>query len=94
MKDINSVATELQRRLLDAGFIIQRYDATTAISKNKNNFVYQMFLYELVNHEYNYTKCLDDTLRAVNITYEQLETNAVLKEGLKKAILEINKEEF
>jgi len=27
MRDINSVATELQRRLLDAGFIIQRYDA-------------------------------------------------------------------
>ncbi len=51
-------------------------------------YVYQMFAYELANHEYGYTRDLTDTLEALNLTEEQIEKDKKLMRGLKKALKE------
>ena len=47
-----------------------------------------MFKYELRNHEYNITHDLEDTLKSLNITGEEIELKENLKQGLLKAIKE------
>lgn len=49
-------------------------------------FIFDMFYYELNNHEYSYTGDLDDTLHALGYTYEELKENKALLTGLNKAI--------
>ena len=58
-----------------------------------DGFIYQMFLYELANHEYIITQDITETLDAVGISADDLETNPALKHGLKRAIDEIIKEQ-
>ena len=53
------------------------------------NFIYEMFLYELNNHEYGYTYELDDTLQALDLTREKINKDERLVNGLSKAIKEI-----
>lgn len=50
-----------------------------------DGYIYDMFLYELRNHEYGYTGDAEDTLDALDITWEQLEADARLKHGFQKA---------
>lgn len=45
-------------------------------------FIKDMFLYELANHEYCITYELDDTLDALDLTYEQVINDEKLKTGL------------
>ena len=47
--------------------------------KEDDKFVYQMFLYELGNHEYCLTYDYEDTLRACGLTYEDIEKDERLK---------------
>nr|WP_207734169.1 hypothetical protein [[Eubacterium] tenue] len=49
-------------------------------------FIYQMFDYELANHEYCITYELDDTLNALGLTIDQIKNDEKLLHGLKKAI--------
>ena len=49
-------------------------------------FIFDMFNYELSNHEYNYTGDLTDTLRAVGLTKAEINASAKLQHGLQKAI--------
>ena len=49
-------------------------------------FIFDMFYYELKNHEYNYTGDLDDTLEALGYTYEDIKDSKALTTGLNKAI--------
>ena len=49
-------------------------------------FIYQMFDYELANHEYCITYELDDTLNALGLTMDEIKNNDKLLHGLKKAI--------
>jgi len=49
-------------------------------------FIFDMFDYELANHEYNYTGDLTDTLRAVGLTKSDINASAKLQHGLQKAI--------
>lgn len=49
-------------------------------------FIYEMFLYELSNHEFGYTGDVEDTLDALDLTFEDIENSPNLKHGLKKAI--------
>lgn len=51
-----------------------------------NGFIYDMFNYELANHEYLYTRDINDALEALNLSYKDIEKNAALKTGLEKAI--------
>lgn len=50
------------------------------------NFIYEMFYYELCNHEFDYTRELDDTLYSLGYTLKDIQTNPKLKNGLKKAM--------
>lgn len=51
-------------------------------------FIYHMFNYELGNHEYCITWELDETLDALGLTIEEINSNKNLLHGLKKAIEE------
>lgn len=55
-----------------------------------NGFIYQMFLYELQNHEFIITQDPEETLSTLGITEEQLNENPALKNGLEAAIKTIN----
>lgn len=45
-----------------------------AADETGDGFIYDMFLYELRNHEYCITYSYEDTLNALGFTYEDLET--------------------
>lgn len=51
-----------------------------------NGFIYDMFNYELANHEFTYTRDITDALEALNLSNEDIEKNPALKAGLEKAI--------
>ena len=56
-----------------------------AADKDGTGFVYDMFLYELQNHEYGYTWETEDTLESLGYTEEQVEADPKLKAGFEKA---------
>lgn len=49
-------------------------------------FIFEMFDYELANHEYCITYDVTDTLESLNLTSEEVKSNPALLHGLKKAI--------
>lgn len=51
-----------------------------------NGFIKSMFTYELANNEYRYTENLKATLDSLGLSYEQIENNAALKNGLNLAL--------
>lgn len=50
-----------------------------------DGFIYEMFLTELADHEYGYTRCYEDTLEALGFTWEQVTGDDRLLHGLEKA---------
>lgn len=52
-------------------------------------FATDMFLYELANHEYSYTKDTADTLDALGYTQEDIDNSPVLKRALDAACLQL-----
>ena len=50
------------------------------------NFIYEMFNYELDNHEFCITYEIEDTLDALDITLDDVKANPKLKHGLLMAI--------
>lgn len=48
-------------------------------------FIFDMFDYELANHEYNYTYDDEDTLNSLSISQEDLNTKPAMAHGLKLA---------
>lgn len=54
-----------------------------------DGFVYEMFLYELDNHEYGYTMDTSDALCALGYTAEEVLGDPRLKHGIEKAVTEI-----
>ena len=70
----------------------ERQEAIDADTKG-NGYIYQMFLYELANHEYGYTGDVSDTLDALGLTAEEVADSKPLSHGLNKAIKEIRKRE-
>lgn len=51
-----------------------------------DGYIFQMFNYELANHEYGYTRDPEPTLDAVGLTMEEIEANPALLHGWKKAL--------
>ena len=51
-----------------------------------DGFIFDMFVYELANHEYCITYDLEDTLDALGLTAEQINADKRLSHGLNKAI--------
>ena len=52
-------------------------------------YIYEMFYYELNNHEFSYTGDISETLDALGLTAEEVNSNKALQNGLKKAIKSI-----
>lgn len=50
-----------------------------------DGYIYDMFKYELENHEYGYTRDLEDTLNALGLTVDEINGNPALLHGLTKA---------
>ena len=65
-------------------FARHRKELEEAIAADKagDNFIYEMFLTELSNHEYSYTGDVQDTLDALSITPQYMEAMPQLKAGL------------
>lgn len=65
-------------------FARHRKELEEAIAADKagDNFIYEMFLTELSNHEYGYTGDVQDTLDALGITPQYMEAMPQLKAGL------------
>lgn len=64
--------------------------------KTGDGYIKDMFVSELENHEYCITYELDDTLDALELTYEQVINSPTLKHGLelaRKEVIEKDKEE-
>ena len=68
-------------------------EAAIAEDKTGEGFIYEMFLYELDNHEYSYTRDTEDTLDALGYTAEEILGDPCLKRGIEKAVTEICKRE-
>jgi len=64
-----------------------------ADDENGATYLYDMFYTELVNHEYGYTLSTEDTLCALGLSREDIESNPVMKEALRKATTDILKAE-
>lgn len=67
--------------------------AAIAEDKTGDGFIFEMFCYELRNHEYSYTGDTEDTLEALGYTLEQIEADERLKCGFQKATKKIIKED-
>lgn len=70
-----------------------RHDAelAAAIAEDESGegFIYEMFLYELDNHEFGYTGDTTDALCALGYTAKEVVENPRLKRGIEKAVTEI-----
>jgi hypothetical protein len=66
--------------------MFERHRKEMKEAMQNENFVYDMFDYELGNHEYNYTQDITDTLDSLGLTYEEVEGNELLLKCLKRAI--------
>lgn len=63
--------------------------------KTGEGYIKDMFVSELENHEYGYTYEIDDTLDALELSYDQVMNSPTLKHGLelaKKEILDMESE--
>lgn len=63
--------------------------AAIAEDTTGEGFIYEMFLYELDNHEYGYTRDTEDTLDALGYTAAEVLGDPRLKRGIEKAVTEI-----
>ena len=63
----------------------EKQDAIAADTTG-DGFIFDMFVYELANHEYCITYDLEDTLDALGLTAEQINADKRLSHGLNKAI--------
>lgn len=50
-----------------------------------SGYVYEMFRYELANHEYSYTGNSSDAIAALGLTYEEIEKDERLSKAFEKA---------
>lgn len=67
--------------------------AAIAADTDGTGFVYDMFLYELDNHEYGYTGDATETLEALGLTWQEVKADKRLSDALNKAIKTINARE-
>lgn len=54
--------------------------------KYGDEYLFEMFAYELANHEYCITHDLTDTLEALDLTIEQINADPKMADALKRAI--------
>lgn len=74
---------ELQEMLLRHNREIKR---AVKADDTGEGFVYEMFAYELANHEYGYTRELEDTLDCLGYSEDEVIADEKLLTGLRKAL--------
>jgi hypothetical protein len=62
----------------------EEMEKAIAEDKTGDGFIYDMFNYELANHEYSYTGDITDTLACLGLTLEKVNADERLLHGLKK----------
>ena len=67
--------------------------AARAADKKAKGFTFEMFLYELDNHEYCYTGDATETLEALGLSWKEVQADKRLSDALNKAIKTINERE-
>ena len=67
--------------------------AAIELDTTGDGFIFQMFYYELKNHEYGYTGDADDTLDTLNYTMAQVQSDQRLYRGFQQACKKIMEEE-
>ena len=74
----------------------QNQELADAIAADETGlgFIYDMFLYELKNHEYGYTWDDADTLEALGYTEDDINADPRLKAGLKAAKQKIMEDDY
>jgi len=66
--------------------MFDRHEAERKAAMQDDEYLYQMFNYELANHEYGYTQDLTDTLEALGLTIDEINANPRMADALKRAI--------
>lgn len=74
------------------GAMFDRIHTEEAEARKNDDYLFQMFSYELANHEYCYTWDLTDTLRSLGLTLEEVKANKQMNDALIKGIDEARKE--
>jgi hypothetical protein len=64
----------------------ENIDKERAEARKDDEYLVEMFRYELNNHEYCYTWDLTDTLNSLDLTMEEINSNAKMKIALMKAV--------
>jgi len=64
----------------------KEFKEAIAEDKTGENFIKDMFEYELANHEYGYTFEINDTLEAIGITLDEIDNSDNLRKGLDLAL--------
>lgn len=77
--------TDMQ--LIHSTFRRHKEERETAIAEDKTGegYIYQMFLYEMENHEYSYTGDSEETLEALGYTWKEVMADKRLAHGLEMA---------
>lgn len=63
-----------------------RHESECKVAMQDDEYLFQMFDYELANHEYGYTGDLEDTLDALGLTMDEINADPRMANALKKAI--------
>jgi hypothetical protein len=66
--------------------MFDRHEAERKTAMQDDEYLYQMFNYELGNHEYSYTQYLTDTLEALGLTIDEINAYPRMADALKRAI--------
>lgn len=88
----------IQKKDLDhyhevANRFIKEMEEAVAADKTGDGFIYQMFLAELLDHEYSYTGDAEDALDALGYTADDIHADARLLHGFNKAVARAAEEE-
>jgi hypothetical protein len=66
--------------------MFNRHEAELKVAMQDPSFAFEAFNYELGNHEYCYTYELDDTLDALGLTIDEINSSPIMADALKRAI--------
>ena len=66
--------------------MFDRHEAERKAAMQDDEYLFEMFNYELANHEYCITYDLTDTLEALGLTMEEINADPRMADALKRAI--------
>lgn len=72
--------------------LLDQYDAELLEARTEPQFAFDMFYYELANHEYSYTGSTYETLEALNLSEDDIKGDPVLETAFteaKKAVMRL-----